>query len=353
MTVLKWIMLYIQHEILVLPSRVIAVVFCIFLLSLPLFTQNVYILRVLALAGIFAIFAAGWDLLSGFTGQLSLGHALFFGVSAYVAGLLNLHLGLPPLITIPLGASAAVLAGMLVGIPCLRLKGPYLGIATLAFPIMLTGIIFLFSKYTGGELGLYGIVRLAETRLQEYYIITVLMLILCFAMWKITDSKIGLIFHAIREDEIAARAVGVNTIKYKLLAFGLSGFVAGVAGGMFVHFMRVSGPFVFAVFMSFQAIILSIFGGIASIYGAIAGAYLLLPVSEFLRGAQELRMIVYGLIVLLVLRFMPEGVVNWVRDRMEKECPRCKARNAVSRKVCRVCFSSIRQESLSKTGEGF
>ncbi|HSW35309.1 MAG TPA: branched-chain amino acid ABC transporter permease, partial [Candidatus Limnocylindrales bacterium] len=174
MTVIKIALRYIRNEILVLPTRVIVVLFCLTLLLLPLFTRDLFILRILALASIFAIYAASWDLLSGFVGQINLGHALFFGSAAYTSALLNLRLGFPPIIAIPVGALVAVLVGLLVGIPCLRLKGPYLGLATMAFPIMLVGIIFAFPGFFGGELGISGLTRLAPTRLSEYYITVII-----------------------------------------------------------------------------------------------------------------------------------------------------------------------------------
>ncbi|MCX5879600.1 MAG: branched-chain amino acid ABC transporter permease, partial [Deltaproteobacteria bacterium] len=118
----------VKNEILVLPSRVVVVLFCLFLLLLPLFYKDPYMLRILIQASIFAILAASWDLLSGFTGQMNFGHALFFGVGAYTAALLNLHFHVPPWGSIPLGAIAAVVAGLVIGIPCLRLKGTYLAL---------------------------------------------------------------------------------------------------------------------------------------------------------------------------------------------------------------------------------
>jgi len=342
MTAIRMALRYVRNEVLVLPTRVIAVLFVLALIFMPLITKDMYILRILTIAAIFSIYAASWDLLSGFVGQVSFGHALFFGVAAYTTALLNLRLGLSPLITIPLGGIAAVLVGLLVGIPCLRLKGPYLGLATLAFPIMLMGIIFTFPKFFGGELGISGITRLASVRLHEYYLAVGLMLILCYIMWKITDSKIGIIFHAIREDEIAVRASGINTTKYKLLAFCLSGFFAGIAGGLYTHFLRIAGPSMLAVLMSFQAIIWSIFGGIATIYGAVVGVFILYPALEFLRAFSEYRMLIFALIVLMVLRLMPQGITTFFRDKMERECPRCKVRNAFNRKECRVCYSDMR-----------
>jgi branched-chain amino acid transport system permease protein len=330
-----------RGEVLVLPSRTVVLLFCLILLLLPLVTSDTYTLRVLILASIFAIFAASWDLLSGFTGQMNFGHALFFGVAAYTSALININVGLPPALSIPIGALAAVLAGLVIGIPCLRLRGPYLALATLAFPLILDGVVRAVPSVTGGELGLSGIAPLSSSRVVSYYIAVVLMLVLGFIMWKISDSKTGIIFHAIREDEVTARASGINTTKYKLLAFCLSGLFAGIAGGLYVHFVRIAGPSTLELLLSFQAIIWAVFGGIATIYGPIAGVFILYPLTELLRVTSEIKMLVFAGIVLLVLLFMPEGATNWVRDKTEKICPRCKLQNVAIRKKCRVCNADL------------
>ncbi|MDI6822817.1 MAG: branched-chain amino acid ABC transporter permease [Bacillota bacterium] len=331
-----------KGEILVLPGRSILFFGGVALFVFPLFSREPYLLRILTLSCIFAIFAASWDLLSGYVGQLNLGHAIFFGVAAYASALLNLHLGLPPWLTIPLGALVAVFTGLAVGIPCLRLKGQYLSLATLAFPIILTGLVFLFPDLTGGELGVSGLTRLAGSRLAEYYVSLTLAVGLCLLTWKITDSNLGIIFHAIREDEIAARASGINTPRYKLLAFCLSGFFAGISGGLYAHFMRLAGPGTLSVLTSFQPVIWTIFGGIATVYGAVVGVFVLFPLMEVLRLAPELRMFLYAAIIVLALRFVPEGIAPWLVDRMESECPRCKEHNAVTRKRCRACGTALR-----------
>jgi len=328
-------------EVLVLPSRVTVLVFSLGLLLLPLFTRDPYVLRILILTSIFAILAASWDLLSGFTGQINFGHALFFGVGSYSAALLNIHAHLPPWIGIPLGALGAVLAGLVIGIPCLRLRGAYLALTTLAFPIILLGVVFAIPDITGGELGISGLSRLSGSRVGDYYISVILMLGLGGVMWKITDSKTGIIFHAIREDELAVRASGLNTVRYKLLAFCLSSFFAGIAGGLYAHLMRTAGPSTLEVSMSFQVIIWAVFGGMVSIYGPIAGVFILFPLLEFLRILPKIRMLVFAFIVLLTLLYMPEGLIPWIRDKIEKECPRCKIRNAATRKTCRVCAASL------------
>ena len=346
---IRRILKILRAEVMVLPSRVAVLVFILAILALPLVTQDYYILRIMILTSIFAILAASWDLLSGFTGQMNFGHALFFGVAAYVTALLNLRLGLPPYFSIPLGAMGAVLTGLIVGIPCLRLKGSYLALTTLAFPIILMGVVFAIPGITGGELGLSGLTKLTGSRVNDYYVTSGLMLILGGIMWKITDSNTGIILHAIREDEVAARAAGINTTRYKLLAFCLSGFFAGIAGGLYAHFMRLAGPSTLEVGLSFQVIIWSVFGGMVSIYGPIAGVYILNPLMEVLRvvldnfpSLPEMRMFIFATLVLVTLRFMPEGLIPWLRDKVETECPRCKVRNVFFRRSCRICNAEMK-----------
>ena len=330
-----------KGEVLVLPSRVVVLLFFFVLLFLPLVTQDPYLLRILILTSIFAIFAASWDLLSGFTGQMNFGHALFFGVAAYTAALLNLHAHLPPWGSIPLGALAAVIAGLVIGIPCLRLKGTYLALTTLAFPIILMGIVFAIPQFTGGELGISGLDRLSGSRITDYYITVVTMLTLGTIMWKITHSNTGLIFHAIREDELAVRTAGINTTRYKLLAFCLSGFFAGISGGLYAHFMRIAGPANLEVSMSFTVVIWAIFGGVVTIFGPIGAVFILFPLLEFFRFWPEFRMLMFALVILLILLYMPEGLLPWVRDKIETECPRCKIRNVATRKTCRACTAQL------------
>jgi len=331
----------IRGEVLVLPSRIIVALFFIALLGMPLVSQNPYLIRVIILTSIFAILAASWDLLSGFTGQMNFGHALFFGVGAYTSALLHIHLQIPPWGSVPLGAVAAVLTGLIIGIPCLRLKHTYLALTTMAFPIILMGIVFALPDLTGGELGISGLQRISNSLVGNYYIYIVTMLVLCTIMWKITDSHTGIIFHAIREDELAVKASGINTTRYKLMAFCLSGFFAGIAGGLYAHYMRIAGPSTLEVSMSFTVVIWAVFGGLATIYGPIAAVFILFPLLEFVRFWPEYRMMIFAVVVLLILLYMPEGLIPWVRDKIEKQCPRCKIRNVATRKTCRVCTAAL------------
>lgn len=287
--------------------------------------------------------------MAGYTGQLSLGHALFFGVGGYSAGLLNLNYGLPPQATIPLGALIAVVAGLIVGIPALRLRGPYLAIVTLAFPMILLGVILSTYDFSGGYIGLPGLTPLTESRVSAYYMSLLLMAVCVAIMWKLTDIKsrivrTGLVFRAIREDEITARISGINTIRYKLLAFAISGFFGGLAGAFYVHYTKVVGPSSLDLLLSFQAIIWTIFGGLGTIHGAITGVFFLYPLSEFLRIIPEARLLIYFFLLIIVLLFMPEGLNIRILDRIQLICPRCKLTNAAIRRHCRACGAPLRSE---------
>jgi branched-chain amino acid transport system permease protein len=338
-------LVFVRREVLVLPSRTLVLLFCVALVLLPVVTRDPYLLRVVVLASLFAIFAASWDLVSGYTGQVSLGHALFFGAGAYGASLLNHHLRWSPFVTVPLGAALAGLLGLAAGFLCLRLRGSYLSLATLAFPLIVTGLLFAAPSLSGGELGISGLQPLLRSRLAFYYLAVGTMLALVFLMWLIGDSNTGLVFHAIREDEVAVRASGIDTRRYRLLAFGLSALFAGVAGAMYAHFIRIAGPSTLEVALSFQAIIWGVFGGVATIYGPVVGVFVLYPLTELLSlvpWVGEHRLLVFALVVLVVLRFMPEGITRWARDRVEVECLRCKERSAIWRKECRVCGAGLR-----------
>jgi branched-chain amino acid transport system permease protein len=336
-----------EGEVLAVPGRSIAVGFFLLLFLLPLLTQDPFLLRIATFASIYAIYAASWDLLCGYTGQINLGHALFFGVSGYASALLNHHYGLPPWITIPIGAMVSVVMGCIVAVPAMRLRGIYLALATLTFPIVMIGVIFAVPDFTGGELGISGLAPLARSRVGAYYINTVVMLLSVAVMWKITDSRskrvrLGIILQSIREDEITARASGINTIKYKMLAFCASGFFAGVSGGLYVHVMKIAGPSTLELMNSVNPIVWTIFGGIGTIYGSVLGVYILFPLVELLWMVQEIRMLMFGILVIVVLLRMPEGIGVWVRDKIERVCPRCKLINVFTRVHCRACSAHLR-----------
>jgi branched-chain amino acid transport system permease protein len=336
-----------KNEIFVLPSRTLVLIWVVALLALPFVYGDPYVMRILTMTCIFAVFAASWDLLAGYTGQVNFGHALFFGAGAYTSALLSLKLGLSPWLTVFAGAAVALLFGFLVGYLCLRLRGSYLSLATLAFPLIALGLLFAFPDFSGGELGVSGLRRLVPTPTGNYYIAAISMLFIVFGLWLLADSKFGIVLHAIRDDEVAARASGINTLRYKMTVFAIAGAAAGFAGALFAHYLRVAGPSALEVALSFQVVIWGIFGGVATIYGPVAAVFILYPLTEWLGsipGVGELRLLIFAVIVLLVLLFMPRGLTPWVRDKIETQCPRCKQRNGVWRKVCRLCGAALQAQ---------
>ena len=336
-----------RNEIFVLPSRSLALAWVVLVLGLPLVYDDAYVLRILTMTCLFAMFAASWDMLAGYTGQVNFGHALFFGAGAYTSGLLSQKLGASPWLTIWAGAAVAALAGCMVGFLCLRLRGSYLSLATLAFPLIALGLLFAVPGFSGGELGISGLRRLVLTPTQNYYVAAILMLAVVSGLWLLADSKFGIVLHAIRDDEVAARASGINTPRYKLAVFAISAAAAGLAGALFAHYIRVAGPSTLEVALSFQVVIWGIFGGVATIYGPVAAVFVLYPLTEWLGSFAafgELRLLIFAVIVLLVLLFMPRGLAPWVRDKIETQCPRCKQRNGFWRSVCRLCGVALKAE---------
>ena len=282
---------------------------------LPALTQNYYFLGILIYANIYSIFSASWDILGGVTGIFSLGHALFFGVAAYMSGALNLFLGLPPWMTIPIGGAFGVIVGSVVAVPSLRLKNEYFALASLIFPSILTGIIFMYPELTGGEVGLYSIAPISGDIVVTYYSSLLLMLVSIFVLVKILNSQIGLIFRSIRDDKETAEASGIDTTKYKFLAFALSGFFAGIAGGFQAHLLMSVGPSFFDPFYSLQAMINAALGGMGTIVGAIGGSYLMSFLNEALRSIAQFRVLVYALVLILVFRYLPGGIMRLLAKR--------------------------------------
>jgi branched-chain amino acid transport system permease protein len=336
-----------RNEVFILPSRMLVLLWAAALLTLPALYGDAYVMRILTMTCIFAIFAASWDLLAGYTGQVNFGHALFFGAGAYTSALASLKLGISPWATIWAGAAMAMLFGFLVGYLCLRLRGSYLSLATLAFPLIALGLLFAFPDFSGGELGVSGLRRLVTTPVANFYIAAVAMLLIVFGLWALADSKFGIVLHAIRDDEVAARASGINTLRYKMIVFAVAAAAAGFSGALFAHYLRVAGPSSLEVALSFQVVIWGIFGGVATIYGPVAAVFILYPLTEWLgsfRAFGELRLLIFAVIVLLVLLFMPRGLTPWVRDKVEVQCPRCKQRNGAWRAACRLCGANLKAQ---------
>ena len=234
---------------------------------------------------------------TGFLGELCLGHAGFMAIGAYTTALLTINSGLPVMIMFPLGLIAGMIIsgiiGFLVGVPALRLKGDYLAIITLAFGEMISILLRTF-KFTGGALGLNGIPRVTSFAYSYWCFIISLVLIITFMF-----SRHGRAILSIREDEIASEATGVNTFKYKMIAFVMSAMFAGLAGGLFAHFQGNLAPEKFNYNYSIDIMVMVVFGGMGSVSGSIVSAIILTLLPELLRGFSEFRMLVYAIMLIV------------------------------------------------------
>jgi len=290
--------------------------FCLLGLLLVPLTGNEYLTTIIITSMILAIFAASWDLLAGFAGQVSFGHSAFFGIAGYVTAAFVRFLGHHWVIALLAGAGMAVVFSLLIGVPCLRLKGPYLALGTLAFSLVLYRL-FLTGTWLGGTEGISGLPR-AENPYLVFYAIAGFMVVSLVAMRAIADSRLGTVMKAIRDDELCADASGINTTVYKLLAFMISGFFAGIAGAIFVLDTTAVNPAIYQPLYSFYAIIMASIGGIATIYGSIIGAFLFIILSEVLRPLAAAALLIFAALLILIIRFAEEGVMNPVLEKVQE-----------------------------------
>jgi len=258
----------------------------------------------LYLMGINIILAVSLNLIVGFTGQLALGHAGFMAVGAYVAGVLTMKLGQPFLVATLAGALAAGLMGIIIGLPTLRLRGDYLAIATLGFGEIVRGILINI-EYVGGAAGLIGIKQYCNwTWLFFWTLITVIII------KNFVNSTHGRACIAIREDEIAAEAMGINTTKYKVMAFSIGAFFAGIAGAVYAHYFFLIQPNTFSFLKSFDALLMVVFGGLGSLTGSIIAAIFLTGITAALQDLALLRMVIYAALLIAIMIFRPQGLLG-------------------------------------------
>jgi len=285
-------------------------IFSAFVLLLPLVFNDPYHLELLFLCHYYVILACSWDLLTGFTGNVNFGHALFIGGAGFAGALLNLHLGWVHWLTLPIGGLVAALCGLVVGSFTLRLKGPYFAAVTFCFATLLYKWVMIKHEIFGGEEGLSGIDWLMDTSLGNYYFSGILMLGVVFFLYLLSKAPFGLVLRSIGENEVASEGSGINTTFYKITAFMISAFIAGVAGAMYGHAQMHVGPEMTHDSLSGLVIIMAVVGGMGSIIGPIIGAYLLTLVNESLRFLGEFRLLFYSSAVVAVILFAPKGLLD-------------------------------------------
>ena len=294
-----------------------ASVFVAVMALLPLVFTGNYLIGVLTVAVIYGIWAVTWDFRSGLTGRENFGHSLFIGVGAYTAGFMNTSLGFNGWWSLPAAMVMAVLFALLIGLPTLRLKGPYFALAMLSGAVIMQRLMLIFWEQTGGEEGINGLTPLIRSQLGFYYFaLAALVGITALLLW-IAQSHWGLILRAIRGDEATCQAAGINVTFYKIASLVISAAFAGAGGAMYAHYQLQVSPQLFAVVTSITIITMVYVGGMASVYGPAGGAILLVLMTELLRDFGEWRLMVYSCTLILILFFLPGGMVapTWRRVR--------------------------------------
>ncbi|BDG45936.1 MULTISPECIES: branched-chain amino acid ABC transporter permease [Parageobacillus] len=264
---------------------------------------NSFYINTLFFMAINVMLAVSLHLIIGITGQFSIGHAGFLAVGAYASAIMTMKLQLPFSLALLVGGIAAAVAGLLIGIPTLRLKGDYLAIATLGFGEIVR-IILLNVDYVGGASGM------TVTHLTTWPWVFACLLITIIVIANFTNSTHGRACISIREDEIAADSMGINTTYYKVVAFVIGSFFAGIAGGLYAHHFYIIQPTNFGFLKSFDILIFVVLGGLGSMSGAVIAAILLTIVSTFLQEYPETRMIIYSLVLILVMLYRPKGLLG-------------------------------------------
>lgn len=295
------------------------------LAAVPLVVRNSFFLHVCILVLMWTVLGAAWNVLGGFAGQVSFGHAALFAVGAYTTIILYLKGGLAPWWGIPLGGLAAALVSLPIGLLCFRLRGPYFSLATLAVAEIVKLVALNWESVTAGSVG-YLITSLPpvtllgssinwEGKVPFYVAAAVLTVVALAATGWLRNSRIGAYLVAIRENEDAAEAVGIDTVRTKVVTFALSAFLAGMGGGFYAFYFRYVDPDAVAgIGLSMEMVFIAVVGGLGTVGGPFIGAVFLTAVAELVRERFQVgHLIFYGLFMMLVIRFMPEGIWGRVR----------------------------------------
>jgi len=293
----------------------ISLILVIIAATLPWYVSG-YILGLLTVAYYFGVFAMSWDLLFGFAGEVNFGPTFLIGVGAYTAGILNNHYGMEMYLCIAIGAFAAVIAGFVLALPALRVRGPYFGLTTLVAVLILQSFIVVFADLTGGEIGLTIPDVLSIDAGVNYWIALGFMVISAAILFGLSQSPVGLVLQASGQDPVQAGALGFNIVKHKLAAFIVSAFFSGLSGALLVfYFGTASVGTVVDIAVGVQVIVAAVLGGRRTVLGAALGAIFLIVAGEFLRPTGELATFIVSAVALLVILFFPGGFLGSVLSR--------------------------------------
>jgi branched-chain amino acid transport system permease protein len=290
-------------------------------LLLPVAVDARYVLFVCNLAMVYAVVALGLNLLMGYGGQISVGHAAFFGIGAYTSAILSVDFGWSFWAALPAALVLASLCGLLLGLPTLRVRGHYLILATLGFGEIVRLILQNWQQVTKGPTGIVGIppVKLFGFALQSerhfYYLALAFLAVALLVTYRLVRTRVGRELISVRDNELAAELMGVDTVRVKLFAFTVSAAFAGVAGSLYAHMSGFISPDVFTFEVSVAVLIMVMLGGAATIFGPVLGAVLLTALPELLRDFKDLYLVFYGVGILLLSIFLPKGLAGLLAKR--------------------------------------
>jgi branched-chain amino acid transport system permease protein len=300
--------------------------FLILLALLVALVQNAFVLHLLIMVFTSAALGLAWNIIGGYGGQLSLGHAAFYGIGAYTSTLLFLHLGVTPWLGMIAGGLLAVIASLVLGIPCFRLRGTYFTLATIAFAEVLRILVVYFKEFTGGSIGIVlkfnaGFLNLMFKNREPFAYVALGFMALTYylSVW-IENSRLGYYLTALKENEDGARALGINTYRCKLIALMISAFLTALIGSFFAQYLTFIEPeSEFSLGLSIALTLSVMIGGIGTALGPIIGAFIITPLQELLRvyisgEYQGLQNIIYGIVLVVVVICIPQGVYKWVTE---------------------------------------
>ena len=301
-----------------------AALFLAVLLAVPYLLPNEYYLSICILGCLSAIIAVGLNLLMGYAGQISLGHAAFYGIAAYVTAICTTRLGLPIPVGMAAGVGLAVVVAWLLAEPILKLKGHYLAMATLGFGIILSIVFNEAVDWTGGPSGFVGIPRLSlagynfDSDLSYYNLVAVVLAVVVLGALNLMRSRTGRALRALHVSEKAAASLGVDIAAHKRFVFVLSAGLAGLAGVLYAHYLSFIAPASFGFSFSVQLVVMVVLGGMASVWGSVVGAFFLTALPEALREFEDIDILVYGAILVLTIMFLPDGLAGGARRLVRK-----------------------------------
>jgi branched-chain amino acid transport system permease protein len=294
------------------------------LYSIPIYMKSLHWLGILTFANIFVLFSISWDISSGHTGYLSLGHTFFIGLGGYASGILTHHLGFSLYTSIIISSIFAMVIGTILIIPAFRVRGPYFLMLSFALPLFLTGIVRIgyFTDYTGGHMGLFPLPVFAPVpeRYKIYYLTVTIMLVIGILLWRVSKSEVGHILRAIYNDEELVGNLGLDPFKFKLFSFMISNFVAGLAGALWVHNIGSVAPHsILDLYIMVQIVIAVMIGGEGTIIGPILGSYFCIILLEALRpiAPGPWRLLVFTLIGAGMIVLRPTGIFIEICNRLD------------------------------------